>query len=52
MIATKNSFSKIKGKHREYDDKMAEYESRIRELESIIKGSAVQIKVKKKKTED
>ena len=52
MIATKNSFSKIKGKHREYDDKMAEYESRIIELESIIKGSAVQIKVKKKKTED
>ena len=53
MIATKNSFSKIKGKHRDYDEKLEEYESRIKELESIIQGtSAMQIKVKKKKSED
>ena len=53
MIATKNSFSKIKGKHRDYEEKLEEYEARIRELESIIKGtSSVQIKIKKKKLED
>ena len=53
MINTKNSFSKIKGKHRDYDEKLEEYELRLKELESIIKGtSAVQIKIKKKKLED
>ena len=53
MINTKNSFGKIKSKHRDYDEKLEDYESRIKELESIIKGtSAMQIKVKKKKSED
>ncbi len=53
MINTKNSFSKIKGKHREYEEKLEDYESRIKELESIVKGSSeVQIKVKKRKSED
>jgi len=53
MINTKNSFSKVKGKHRDYDEKLEEYELRLKELESIIKGtSAVQIKIKKKKLED
>lgn len=53
MINTRNSFSKIKGKHRDYDEKLDDYEARIKELESIVKGtSLMQIKIKKKKSED
>lgn len=53
MINTRNSFSKIKGKHRDYDEKLDDYEARIKELEAIVKGtSLMQIKVKKKKSED
>ena len=35
-INTKNSFSRVKDKHRDYESKMREYEARIRELEGII----------------
>ena len=52
MINTKNSFSKIKGKHREYDDRFEDYEKRIKELESIVNGTALSVKIKKKKSSE
>lgn len=52
MINTKNSFSKIKGKHKEYEDRLEDYEARIKELESIVKGTALSVKMKKKKSSE
>ena len=40
-INTKNSFSRVKDKHRDYESKIREQEARIRELEGIVGSLAL-----------
>lgn len=35
-LNTKNSFSRVRDKHRDYESRMREHDARIRELEGII----------------
>ncbi len=53
-INTKNSFSRVRDKHRDYESKLREQDARIRELEGTISSlmmleEEVPIKVKKAK---
>ncbi|MBT3866226.1 hypothetical protein HOF78_03975 [Candidatus Woesearchaeota archaeon] len=53
-LNTKNSFGRVRDKHRDYESKMREHDARIRELEGIIDSmnameEIVPIKVRKAK---
>ncbi len=53
-LNTKNSFGRVRDKHRDYESKMREHDARIRELEGLIDQmnmieEEVPIKVKKAK---
>jgi len=50
-INTKNSFSRVKDKHRDYEAKVREQDARIRELEGIVDSlNMIQEEIPVKKT--
>ncbi len=56
-INTKNSFSRVKDKHRDYESKVREQDARIRELEGIVDSlniieEEIPIKKSRKKKKD
>jgi hypothetical protein len=53
-LNTKNSFSRVREKHRDYESKIREHDARIREMEGLIEQmnmveEVIPIKVKKAK---
>lgn len=53
-LNTKNSFSRVREKHRDYESKIREHDARIREMEGLIEQmnmieEEIPIKVKKAK---